>query len=60
MLSANVNPGSTQAFLTNNVYIGVEASVTDYDSIRATRATNVNINADAKVAQGTITLGYKF
>jgi hypothetical protein len=50
----------SKTLLTNNVYVGVEASVTDYDSIRATRATGVNINADAKVAQGTITLGYKF
>jgi hypothetical protein len=50
----------SKTLLTNNVYVGVEASITDYDSISATRATGVNINADAKVAQGTITLGYKF
>jgi hypothetical protein len=50
----------SKTLLTNNVYFGVEASVTDYDSIKATRATGVNISADAKVAQGTITLGYKF
>ena len=50
----------SKTLLTNNVYVGVEASVTDYDSIRATRATGVNVSADAKVAQGTITLGYKF
>ena len=50
----------SKTLLTNNVYLGVEASVTDYDSIKATRATGVNISADAKVAQGTITLGYKF
>jgi hypothetical protein len=50
----------SKTLLTNNVYVGVEASITDYDSIRATRATGVAINADAKVAQGTITLGYKF
>jgi len=50
----------SKTLLTNNVYFGVEASITDYDSIKATRATGVNINADAKVAQGTITLGYKF
>ena len=50
----------SKTLLTNNVYVGVEASITDYDSIRATRATGVNVNADAKVAQGTITLGYKF
>ena len=50
----------SKTLLTNNVYVGVEASITDYDSIRATRASGVNINADAKVAQGIITLGYKF
>ena len=50
----------SKTLLTNNVYFGVEASVTDYDSISATRASGVNISADAKVAQGTITLGYKF
>jgi hypothetical protein len=50
----------SKTLLTNNVYVGVEASVTDYDSIRAVRSSGVNINADAKVAQGTITLGYKF
>jgi opacity protein-like surface antigen len=50
----------SKTLLTNNVYFGVEAAVTDYDSIKATRATGVNVNADAKVAQGTITLGYKF
>ena len=50
----------SKTLLTNNVYVGVEASVTDYDSITATRATGVKVSADAKVAQGTITLGYKF
>jgi hypothetical protein len=50
----------SKTLLTNNVYVGVEASITDYDSITATRSSGVNISADAKVAQGTITLGYKF
>ena len=50
----------SKTLLTNNVYFGVEAAVTDYDSISATRATGVKVSADAKVAQGTITLGYKF
>ena len=50
----------SKTLLTNNVYVGVEASITDYDAISATRATNVNTSADVKVAQGTITLGYKF
>jgi hypothetical protein len=51
----------SKILLNNNIYVGVEASLTDYDSISATRTTgSVNVNADAKVAQGTITLGYKF
>ena len=51
----------SKILLNNNVYIGVEASLTEYDSISATRSTgSVNVNADATVAQGTITLGYKF
>jgi hypothetical protein len=51
----------SKILLDNNVYIGVEASLTEYDTISATRTTgSVNVNADATVAQGTITLGYKF
>ena len=51
----------SKILLNNNVYIGIEASLTEYDSISATRTTgSVNVNADATVAQGTITLGYKF
>ena len=51
----------SKILLNNNLYIGVEASLTEYDSISATRTTgSVNVNADATVAQGTITLGYKF
>jgi len=50
----------SKTLLTNNVYVGIEASVTDYDKISATRATGVVVSADPKIAQGTITLGYKF
>ena len=50
----------SKTLLTNNVYVGVEASITDYDSITAVRATGVNINADPKIVQATVTLGYKF
>ena len=50
----------SKTLLTNNVYVGIEASITDYDGITATRSTGANITADPKVAQGTITLGYKF
>ena len=54
---------------TSNLYLGVEASITDYDSVTATQSTSANglvagttknITADVKVAQGTVTLGYKF
>jgi hypothetical protein len=57
----------SKTMLTPNLYLGIEASLTDYDSISATRAARTSptrgevvVNADAKVAQGTITLGYKF
>jgi opacity protein-like surface antigen len=50
----------SKTLLTNNVYVGVEASITDYDTISATRSGSVKTSADVKVAQGTITLGYKF
>ena len=58
----------SKTMLTPNLYLGVEASVTDYDSVSATVAAgsaNVNdggrrINADVKTAQGIVTLGYKF
>jgi hypothetical protein len=54
--------------LTQNLYLGVEANITDYDSISATTLTNAGnggtasktITADVKTVQGTITLGYKF
>ena len=59
----------SKTMLTSNLYLGVEASITDYDSVSATQSTSANglvagttknITADVKVAQGTITLGYKF
>jgi|688.fasta_scaffold522894_1 hypothetical protein len=58
----------SKTMLTPNLYLGVEASVTDYDTVSATVAAgaeNVNdggrkINADVKTAQGIVTLGYKF
>jgi hypothetical protein len=50
----------SKTLLTNNVYVGVEASVTDYDTISATTTNGSVINADPKVVQATITLGYKF
>ena len=50
----------SKTLLNNNVYVGIEASITDYDSISATTTNSSTITADPKVAQGTITLGYKF
>ena len=59
----------SKTMLTSNFYLGVEASITDYDSVTATQSTSANglvagttknITADVKVAQGTVTLGYKF
>ena len=52
----------SKTMLTPNLYFGVEASITDYDTISATKTvdTTSNINADVKVVQGVVTLGYKF
>jgi hypothetical protein len=58
----------SKTMLTQNLYLGVEANITDYDSISATTLTNAGnggtasktITADVKTVQGTITLGYKF
>ena len=59
----------SKTMLTPNFYLGIEASITDYDSVTATTlagtdavgSTNTkNITADVKTAQGMITLGYKF
>jgi hypothetical protein len=55
--------------LTPNFYIGVEASYTDYDTVTGTTAVgaeaggtsgNRTVNADVRVAQGIVTIGYKF
>jgi opacity protein-like surface antigen len=59
----------SKTMLTQNLYLGIEASITDYDRVTATtlagtdavNSTNTkNVNADVKTAQGIITLGYKF
>jgi len=59
----------SKTMLTPNLYLGIEASITDYDEVTATTvagtdagsSTNTkNIKADVKTAQGIITLGYKF
>jgi len=59
----------SKTMLTPNLYLGVEASVTDYDSVTATTTQGAEgagnssartVNADIKTVQGVITLGYKF
>ena len=52
----------SKIMLNPNLYLGVEASITDYDSISATKTvdTTSNISADVKVVQGTVAIGYKF
>jgi hypothetical protein len=58
----------SKTMLTPNLYLGVEANITDYDSISATTLTNAGgggtssktIRADVQTVQGIITLGYKF
>ena len=52
----------SKTMLTPNLYLGVEASITDYDAVTATKSVDTasNITADVKVVQGVVTLGYKF
>ncbi len=50
----------SKIMLTPNAYVGVEASITDYDSISATRATSQKITVDPKVVQASLAIGYKF
>jgi opacity protein-like surface antigen len=53
-----------KTFLTPNAFIQVEANYTEYDTVSGTK-TNSNgrvttASGDPKIAQGIITLGYKF
>ena len=52
----------SKTMLTPNLYLGVEASITDYDSVTATKSVDAanTVTADVKVVQGVVTLGYKF
>jgi hypothetical protein len=61
----------SKTMLTSNLYLGVEASVTDYDSVSAVTAAvgtagttgstgSRTINADVRTVQGIVTLGYRF
>lgn len=53
-----------KTFLTPNAFIQVEANYTEYDTVKGTK-TNSNgrittVSGEPKIAQGIITLGYKF
>ena len=58
----------SKTMLTPNLYLGVEANITDYDAVTATTLLNAGggatssktITADVKTVQGIVTLGYKF
>jgi hypothetical protein len=57
----------SKIMLTPNAYFGVEASITDYDSVSATTAAvsggtdgGKTITADPKAVQAIVTLGYRF
>ncbi len=59
----------SKTMLTPNLYLGVEATITDYDAVTATTTQGAEgpgnssartVNADIKTVQGVITLGYKF
>jgi hypothetical protein len=53
-----------KTFLTPNAFIQVEANYTEYDSVTGTRTNShgrtTTVSGDPKIAQGIITLGYKF
>jgi opacity protein-like surface antigen len=53
-----------KTFLTPNAFIQVEANYTEYDSVSGTRTNShgrtTTVSGDPKIAQGIITLGYKF
>ena len=46
--------------LTNNTYISVEATYSDYDTLSATMSNGTTVSGDPKTIQGTISIGYKF
>jgi predicted porin len=59
----------SKTMLTPNLYLGVEANITDYDSVTATTTQGTEdvgnssartVKADIQTVQGLITLGYKF
>ena len=57
----------SKTMLTPNLYLGVEANITDYDTVTATQAAvsggstaAKTIKADVSTVQGVVTIGYKF
>ena len=57
----------SKIMLTPNLYLGVEANMTDYDTVTATQAAvskgstaAKTIRADVNTVQGVVTIGYKF
>jgi len=59
----------SKTMLTPNIYLGVEANITEYDGISATTSrigtgnagsAEKNIAADVRTVQGMVTFGYKF
>jgi len=56
-----------KVMLTPNAFMAVEASYSDYDSVKGTRtttagtaSTTTTVTGDPKVAQGSVILGFKF
>ena len=56
----------SKTMLTPNLYLGVEANITEYDTVTATKAAvgtssaEKTLKADVSTVQGVITIGYKF
>jgi opacity protein-like surface antigen len=48
-----------KSFFNKNAFVQVEASMTDFDSVRAASSSN-SWTADPSLVQGTVSVGYKF
>ena len=46
--------------LTNNTYLSVEATYSDYDTLSATMSNGTTVTGSPKTIQGTVSIGYKF
>ena len=52
-----------KTFLTPNAFVQVEASYTEYDTLKATETANSTtstVTGKPKISAGTVTIGYKF